>query len=353
MTGYFLIKGTDASGEPIPINEQMLIGRSEECDLKVTDGHPSRRHAMLTIDADGAWLEDLDSANGTFVNARQINERTRLENGDVLAFDASTFMLQAPVTAADADSEATVVRRATEPEDSATVVRAAPAEPAAAEPPADPARKPTPEPSPQPPLAPPTTSPADQVPKSWADPEFQAEGTRILKPEELRAMAAGQPAGSGPSGNTVPGPHLLVMTGADAGTVLKFGDDASEWSIGTDADRELNLADSGISAFHAKISHEDGRWKVIDQMSANHTFVNDQQTTVSYLRHGDRVRFASVECEIRLPGSPAPPPVQSTSTSTTHDSGAARPSRNNNWVTVAIVATVTLCVLYFVSQYLI
>jgi len=40
---------------------------------------------------------------------------------------------------------------------------------------------------------------------------------------------------------------------------------------------------------------------IIDQMSANGTFVNGQKSTISYLQNGDKLRFAQVECEIRLP----------------------------------------------------
>ena len=45
----------------------------------------------------------------------------------------------------------------------------------------------------------------------------------------------------------------------------------------------MQFQDSGVSALHAKIANEGERWKVIDQMSANGTFVNGKRANVSYL----------------------------------------------------------------------
>ncbi len=46
----------------------------------------SRRHALVTVDATGASVEDLHSLNGTFVNRQRIHPGTRqpLKAGDVL-----------------------------------------------------------------------------------------------------------------------------------------------------------------------------------------------------------------------------------------------------------------------------
>lgn len=48
----------------------------------------SRRHATVTVDEDGnAWLTPFPEApNGTFVNGREIHERTRIGNGDQIRF---------------------------------------------------------------------------------------------------------------------------------------------------------------------------------------------------------------------------------------------------------------------------
>ena len=46
----------------------MLIGRSPECTLVLSDDFASGRHARLSQTADGWVVEDLGSTNGTQLN---------------------------------------------------------------------------------------------------------------------------------------------------------------------------------------------------------------------------------------------------------------------------------------------
>jgi pSer/pThr/pTyr-binding forkhead associated (FHA) protein len=343
MSGYYLIRGTDPAGsDRIEVSGEMIVGRSDTCDLTVHEGHPSRRHARLNVDADGLWLEDLESANGTFVNDRPIKARTKLKNGDRVAFDLSLFVVAAP--APPVADDATVLRQPTA--DDATVLRAPPArpapEPAAESPAAEPAAKPAAGPAGDPPAAAPVretpAAPAaasPPLPRSWADPEFQPEGTRMLTAAELKAMAAGT-TGTTPVVD-IDEPHLVVVVGSAAGAVLTFPPGPGEWSVGTEAARDLRLEDPGISAYHAKITHDGGRWRVIDQMSANGTYVNGDKAVVSYLKDGDRIRFAQVECEFHLPSGKRRKPAASTS--------GGQAAGNRSWLIAALAAAVTVAVL--------
>ncbi|MCE9589392.1 MAG: GAF domain-containing protein [Planctomycetes bacterium] len=65
----------------LPDHEPQLIGRSSEA-LPLADQTISRRHSELTPD-DGRWfINDLESANGTFVNGQRVSERRQLKPGD-------------------------------------------------------------------------------------------------------------------------------------------------------------------------------------------------------------------------------------------------------------------------------
>jgi cell division septation protein DedD len=73
--------GGDA-GSRYPLTESLtVIGRSPECDLRITDPSISRRHAEIRQDGDGVRISDLGSTNGTSVNGRPVRER-RIEPGD-------------------------------------------------------------------------------------------------------------------------------------------------------------------------------------------------------------------------------------------------------------------------------
>jgi ABC-type multidrug transport system ATPase subunit len=68
------------------------IGRAEDNDVVVDDLLVSRRHALLRITEGGWELEDLGSANGTFVNGHRIT-RARMAEGDVVAIGHHMFRL--------------------------------------------------------------------------------------------------------------------------------------------------------------------------------------------------------------------------------------------------------------------
>ncbi|MBW2527110.1 MAG: FHA domain-containing protein [Deltaproteobacteria bacterium] len=70
-------------GNVLPLSAgATLIGRSVACKVVIDDSDVSRRHARLTISAEGAVIEDLESANGVYVNGERISEPRRLANGD-------------------------------------------------------------------------------------------------------------------------------------------------------------------------------------------------------------------------------------------------------------------------------
>ena len=70
-----------------------MIGRREDCELRIPLGEISRRHAELIVDADAAMLRDLGSVNGTYVNNRRITEQ-ELSPGDHIIMGPVVFTVQ-------------------------------------------------------------------------------------------------------------------------------------------------------------------------------------------------------------------------------------------------------------------
>jgi len=78
------------------------VGRARNADLWLGDGGVSRAHARFLWESGVYVLEDLGSANGSYVNGERIT-RTRLDDGNVLQFGPSA-VFRYSVT--DADQEA-------------------------------------------------------------------------------------------------------------------------------------------------------------------------------------------------------------------------------------------------------
>lgn len=66
------------------INDTFVtIGRNEKCRIFVNDASVSREHLQLIFTATGFLVRDLDSTNGTYINAERVKMRN-LKHGDVL-----------------------------------------------------------------------------------------------------------------------------------------------------------------------------------------------------------------------------------------------------------------------------
>lgn len=65
-------------------DRQLMLGRGDDCDIRIQDNSVSRRHAKIEASADGYYVNDLGSTNGTFVNDRQLDGSWHLQDGDYL-----------------------------------------------------------------------------------------------------------------------------------------------------------------------------------------------------------------------------------------------------------------------------
>ncbi|MHC4441165.1 MAG: FHA domain-containing protein [Planctomycetota bacterium] len=66
----------DGERKEFPINPgKTVIGRKEECDLRIPLAEVSRKHAMIMVDQDSVTVRDLGSSNGTYVNNQKISEQ--------------------------------------------------------------------------------------------------------------------------------------------------------------------------------------------------------------------------------------------------------------------------------------
>ncbi|HEX9415946.1 MAG TPA: DUF3662 and FHA domain-containing protein [Gaiellaceae bacterium] len=72
---------------------RLAIGRSRDCDIRVTDPNVSRRHAEVRQEGSSYFVVDLDSTNGTEVNGRRVR-RAKLEDGDTIVLGATELVFE-------------------------------------------------------------------------------------------------------------------------------------------------------------------------------------------------------------------------------------------------------------------
>ena len=62
---------------------RVVIGRSRDCDVQLSDTNVSRRHAELRQEGASYWIVDLGSTNGLEVNGKRV-KRAKLSDGDTI-----------------------------------------------------------------------------------------------------------------------------------------------------------------------------------------------------------------------------------------------------------------------------
>ena len=64
------------------LQDELIIGRDEDCAIRIDDRQVSRHHARLLVRNGKVELEDLGSKNGTFLAGKLINKSTTLSDSD-------------------------------------------------------------------------------------------------------------------------------------------------------------------------------------------------------------------------------------------------------------------------------
>src|ERR1700761_4907448 len=84
------------------VRDMTVVGRREDCDLRIPLGEVSRKHCRLIKDGDTMKLEDLGSSNGTFHNGDRVRDAP-LGAGDSVKVGPVPFRVQIDGVPADED----------------------------------------------------------------------------------------------------------------------------------------------------------------------------------------------------------------------------------------------------------
>lgn len=318
-SGFYLLA---RDGKRVDLKDKQLLGRETTCDIVLSEGQPSRRHAEIVVNLGQVTLVDLGSTNGSYVNDSRLTPNTpvAIKVGDVIRMDANSFTLAQQ----HADANATVMRAAPVHDANATVMRAAASVQIPAAQPIAP--KPTPKPA---------------APESWALQGQQAvAGTQLLTGTQIAGLRAALNAEALVKTDV---PTLVLVSGTHQGKQFALTG-AGKWEIGRAATCDIVIDDPSVSSSHAQIINEGARWKLIDLMSANGTYVNGEKGLTTYLGNGDLLRFGTVDAVIQLGGAASAGAVK-TSSSTT---GATVTRSTGGIAAIAFAVTLALIAAAFV-----
>ncbi len=67
----------------------LLVGRGADAELWLGDDGVSRKHARFLLDGEDFYIEDLGSANGTYVQGTKVADRIKLNDGDQIQMGPS------------------------------------------------------------------------------------------------------------------------------------------------------------------------------------------------------------------------------------------------------------------------
>ena len=90
-----IFHGESSTMFALPLGGTVLVGRSEEAQLRLDDHGVSRRHAAITVEDGEARIADLGSHNGVWVNQERIAASRVLISGDAITIGSATLVYHA------------------------------------------------------------------------------------------------------------------------------------------------------------------------------------------------------------------------------------------------------------------
>jgi len=298
----------DEQGVATHVQGEMIVGRSDECDLVVDDPKASRKHAKIRIEGATLVVEDLGSTNGTHHEGVRKPAFNCLD-GESLSFPNARFRLKVeqPFSAASFDPDKTM------PVDLSELRGAAAA--------SVPSEKPIQ--APESDAVAETASAKDRQPEQpkselghkvdqseddntggdgtsgawWESGEHKSDGTAVFKLDELGGGKTNVAAlvQLGPALE----PRIVVKSGVEAGNEFKLH--KGSFVLGKDASCDIRLSEETVSDQHAKLIHDGHTWQLVNLLALNHTYVNDEKIQSVYLNSGDQIRLGGTMLVFQLP----------------------------------------------------
>lgn len=74
------------------LDDEIYLGRGKDNEIVIKDPYISKKHLKIVKDEGNYYLEDLGSANGTFLNGDKVLDVVKLKNGDRIRIGQIEFL---------------------------------------------------------------------------------------------------------------------------------------------------------------------------------------------------------------------------------------------------------------------
>ena len=93
MATIYVIKGPNDGDAYTVKEEDVIIGRGDDCGVTLADEKTSRAHLKISYDESSGKhvAEDLRSTNGTWCNGKTLTSRVALADGDILELGGTSI----------------------------------------------------------------------------------------------------------------------------------------------------------------------------------------------------------------------------------------------------------------------
>jgi len=92
MKAVLINVGKQGLGRKYRLADECVIGRHPDCHVQLIDSQVSKRHARIVAGKAGFQLEDLDSLNGVYLNAKRISQPSKLAPNDIISIGSEAYI---------------------------------------------------------------------------------------------------------------------------------------------------------------------------------------------------------------------------------------------------------------------
>lgn len=89
-----VLEGEGIKGKTFDIDNELLIGRGDNCRIVLQDAYASQVHARLFQRGEQVMLEDMGSTNGTYLNRQKVTSPTETFKGDQVKIGKTVMELR-------------------------------------------------------------------------------------------------------------------------------------------------------------------------------------------------------------------------------------------------------------------